>query len=60
MKVVIIKYNAGNVQSLEFALNRLGIKTTLITGPSNLISKKEIKLIKLTKSFGFAGFSYFK
>jgi len=25
MKVVIIKYNAGNVQSLEFALNRLGI-----------------------------------
>ena len=25
MKIVIIKYNAGNVQSLEFALNRLGI-----------------------------------
>ena len=25
MRVVIIKYNAGNVQSLEFALNRLGI-----------------------------------
>ena len=25
MKVVIIKYNAGNVQSLKFALNRLGI-----------------------------------
>ena len=25
MKVVNIKYNAGNVQSLEFALNRLGI-----------------------------------
>ena len=25
MKVVIIKYNAGNIQSLEFALNRLGI-----------------------------------
>ncbi len=29
------------------ALNRLGIKTTLITGPSNLISKKEIKTKKI-------------
>ena len=29
MKVVIIKYNAGNVQSLEFALNRLGIDPTV-------------------------------
>ena len=29
------------------ALSRLGIKTTLITGPSNLISKKEIKTKKI-------------
>ena len=29
MKVVIIKYNAGNVQSLEFALNRLGIEPAI-------------------------------
>ena len=29
MKVVIIKYNAGNVQSLEFALNRLGIDPSI-------------------------------
>ena len=28
---------------IAHALNRLGIKTTLITGPSNLVSKKEIK-----------------
>lgn len=26
MKVAILKYNAGNVQSVEFALNRLGIE----------------------------------
>lgn len=26
MKVVIIKYNAGNIQSVEFALKRLGIE----------------------------------
>lgn len=26
MKIVIIKYNAGNIQSVKFALNRLGIE----------------------------------
>lgn len=26
MKVVLIKYNAGNIQSVKFALNRLGIE----------------------------------
>lgn len=26
MKVVVIKYNAGNIQSVRFALNRLGIE----------------------------------
>lgn len=30
MKVVIIKYNAGNVQSVQFALQRLGV-TAIIT-----------------------------
>ncbi len=25
MKIAIIKYNAGNIQSVEFALNRLGV-----------------------------------
>ena len=28
---------------IALALNRLGVKTTLITGPSNLIYQKEIK-----------------
>ena len=32
---------------IAHALNRLGIKTTLITGPSNLVSKKEIKTKKI-------------
>ena len=26
MKVVVIKYNAGNIQSVKFALNRLGVE----------------------------------
>ena len=32
---------------IAHALNRLGVKTTLITGPSNLISKKEVKTKKI-------------
>ena len=32
---------------IAHALDRLGIKTTLITGPSNLVSKKEIKTKKI-------------
>ena len=32
---------------IAHALNRLGIKTTLITGPSNLVSNKEIKTKKI-------------
>jgi glutamine amidotransferase len=29
MKVVLIKYNAGNIQSVKFALNRIGIEPIL-------------------------------
>lgn len=29
MKIVIIKYNAGNVQSVLFALERMGIEAVL-------------------------------
>ena len=40
MKVVIIKYNAGNVQSLKFALNRLGIDP-LITDDHDEIQRAD-------------------
>jgi imidazole glycerol-phosphate synthase subunit HisH len=36
MKVVIIKYNAGNIQSMDFALQRLGINAE-ITGDEKKI-----------------------
>jgi imidazole glycerol-phosphate synthase subunit HisH len=36
MKVAIIKYNAGNVQSVTFALNRLGIEPMLSNDPEVL------------------------
>lgn len=36
MNVAIVKYNAGNVQSLTFALNRLGITPNLTDDPEQL------------------------
>ncbi|WP_421869862.1 imidazole glycerol phosphate synthase subunit HisH [Marinoscillum sp.] len=36
MKVAIVKYNAGNVQSLTFALNRLGVEPVLSDDPEFL------------------------
>ncbi len=40
MNVVIVKYNAGNIQSVEFALKRLGVNAT-ITGDAELIKKAD-------------------
>lgn len=36
MKVAIVKYNAGNVQSVIFALNRLGIEPEVTDDPEKL------------------------
>jgi glutamine amidotransferase len=36
MKIAIVKYNAGNVQSVEFALNRLGIEPEITDDPVKL------------------------
>ena len=36
MKIAIVNYNAGNVQSVEFALNRLGIAPILTDDPDEL------------------------
>jgi glutamine amidotransferase len=40
MKIAIIKYNAGNVQSVSFTLNRLGI-TPMITDDKDVISSSD-------------------
>ncbi len=34
MELVIVKYNAGNIQSVEYALNRLGINPVLSDDPA--------------------------
>ncbi|MDA3891254.1 MAG: imidazole glycerol phosphate synthase subunit HisH [Salinivirgaceae bacterium] len=36
MKIAIVKYNAGNVQSVVFALNRLGIEPEITDDPEKL------------------------
>ncbi len=42
MKLAIVKYNAGNVQSLTFALNRLGITPVLTDNPEVLAAADKV------------------
>lgn len=42
MQLAIVKYNAGNVQSLTFALNRLGIEPVLSDDPEFLASADKV------------------
>ncbi len=42
MKVAIIKYNAGNVQSVIYALERLGIHPILTDDPEEIISADKV------------------
>lgn len=42
MKVAIIKYNAGNVCSVEFALNRLGIQPVITDQAEDILSSDKV------------------
>ncbi|MBN2520662.1 MAG: imidazole glycerol phosphate synthase subunit HisH [Bacteroidales bacterium] len=42
MKVVIIKYNAGNIMSVEFALRRMGIQPVLSNKPEDIYSADRV------------------
>jgi imidazole glycerol-phosphate synthase subunit HisH len=42
MKTVIIKYNAGNVQSVLFALERIGVKGILSDDPQEISSADKV------------------
>ncbi|MFT6871455.1 MAG: glutamine amidotransferase [Roseivirga sp.] len=42
MSVVIINYNAGNVQSVTHALNRLGVEPILSNDPETLLSADKV------------------
>lgn len=42
MKIVVIKYNAGNIQSVSFALERLGIDFTVSDDPEIIKSADKV------------------
>ncbi len=42
MKIVMIKYNAGNVQSLKYALERIGITPVISDEPGEILSADKI------------------
>jgi glutamine amidotransferase len=42
VKTVIIKYNAGNIQSVLFALNRIGIEAIVTDSPEDIISADKV------------------
>ncbi len=53
MKIVIIKYNAGNVCSVEFGLKRLGIKSIVTDDAEEILSADKI----IFPGVGAAGFA---
>ena len=42
MKIVIIKYNAGNVQSMLYALQRLNVSATVTDNAGEILSADKI------------------
>ncbi|HLT72375.1 MAG TPA: hypothetical protein VKZ75_06965, partial [Cyclobacteriaceae bacterium] len=42
MRVAIIKYNAGNIQSVSFALDRLGIGYTITDDAETIVAADKV------------------
>jgi glutamine amidotransferase len=42
MKLVIVKYNAGNIQSVSFALERLGIDFKITDQPEEILNAEKV------------------
>lgn len=42
MKTVIIKYNAGNIRSVDYALQRLGVTAQITADPERIISADRV------------------
>ena len=42
MKVVLIQYNSGNVQSVLYALERLGVEAELTDNPGKILSADRV------------------
>ena len=42
MKIVIIKYNAGNIKSVDYALQRLGLKAEITNNHEKILSADKV------------------
>ncbi len=42
MKLVIIDYGAGNIKSIQFAFNRLGVQAVLSTNPETILTANKV------------------
>ncbi|MCL2328174.1 MAG: imidazole glycerol phosphate synthase subunit HisH [Bacteroidetes bacterium] len=42
MKIAIIKYNAGNIQSVQYALNRLGVNPVITSDAHELLTADKV------------------
>ena len=42
MKIVILNYGAGNIQSIQFALNRLGFEGVLTNNHGEILSADKV------------------
>ncbi len=42
MKIAIVKYNAGNIQSVQYALNRLGVNPIITNNAQELLSADKV------------------
>ena len=42
MKVAIIKYNAGNIQSVDYALKRLGVDAAVTAEPQEILTADRV------------------
>jgi len=42
MKTVIIKYNAGNIQSVLFALERIGVQAVVTDDPDEILAAEKV------------------
>lgn len=58
MKVAIIKYNAGNVQSVQYALQRIGVES-LVTDDATIIQQAD-KVIFPGVGHAFAAMEYIR
>ena len=56
MKIAVVKYNAGNIYSVDYALKRLGVEAIITSDKETLMSADKI----IFPGVGEAAFPYRK